>query len=426
MPITECIILAGGLGTRLRSAVPDLPKCMAPVAGRPFLHHVIYWLQQQGITHFIFSLGYRSEVITDYIQRQHPLIKASFSVEEEPLGTGGAIRLACQKALTPQVLVVNGDTMFSIAVADLEVLHTDRAAACTLALKAMQRFDRYGMVSIAPDGRITGFAEKKYYESGLINGGIYIIDKAALLKEPLPDKFSFEKEYLERLYPQGRLFGQMQDAYFIDIGIPEDFEKAGHDLGTASPERFVLPEWGIDKTWTLFLDRDGVINHEKHKDYIHHWDEFHFYDGVKEAVATFSQLFGRIVVVTNQKGVGKGLTKVEDLTLIHQNMLRELAAAGGHIDKVYFCADLEETSPNRKPNPGMGLQARQDFPEIDFKKSVMAGNTLSDMAFGRNLGVYTVFLTTTRPDVRLDDPSIDLACSSLAAFADLLRQNRQK
>ena len=182
----------------------------------------------------------------------------------------------------------------------------------------------------------------------------------------------------------------------------------------------MLPLNKIDKTWTLFLDRDGVINHEKHKDYIHTWDEFKFYDGVLEATKIFSSIFHRIIIVTNQKGVGKGLTKLDDLHTIHANMQHEIELAGGHIDAIFYCSDLEETSPFRKPNPGMGLQAIKQFPDIDIKKAIMVGNTISDMEFGRNLGVYTVFLPTTRPDVDLKDARIDAVSNSLIDFANSL------
>jgi D-glycero-D-manno-heptose 1,7-bisphosphate phosphatase len=176
----------------------------------------------------------------------------------------------------------------------------------------------------------------------------------------------------------------------------------------------------INKNWTLFLDRDGVINHEKHMDYIHTWDEFVFYDGVKEALKIFNSVFGHIVVVTNQKGVGKGVTRAEDLALIHSNMIAAIEAAGGRIDKVYFCTDLEDSSPNRKPNPGMGRQAKKDFEAIDLGKAIMIGNTMSDMEFGRNLGIKTIFLPTTRPEVDTTDNRIDMVCSSLEAFAGIL------
>lgn len=180
----------------------------------------------------------------------------------------------------------------------------------------------------------------------------------------------------------------------------------------------------IDHSWTLFLDRDGVINHEKHKDYIHTWDEFVFYDGVPEAMKVFAERFRYIVVVTNQKGVGKGLTKLEDLAVIHRNMKAAIEAEGGRIDAIYFCPDLEDNSPNRKPNPGMGYKAIEQFPEINIKKAIMVGNTLSDMEFGRNLGVHTVFLPTTRPEVAHDDERIDLVAGSLFEFAQMLNPDK--
>lgn len=178
----------------------------------------------------------------------------------------------------------------------------------------------------------------------------------------------------------------------------------------------------IDNTWTLFLDRDGVINHEKHNDYIHTWDEFGFYDGVKESIAVFAKTFNHIIVVTNQRGIGKGVTRQQDVELIHKNMIAEIEHTGGRIDAVYFCPDIDNESPNRKPNPGMGLQAVQDFDSIDLTKSIMIGNTLSDMQFGRNLGVQTVFLPTTRPEVDLNDERIDMVCNSLWQFAQMLPQ----
>jgi len=174
----------------------------------------------------------------------------------------------------------------------------------------------------------------------------------------------------------------------------------------------------IDSSWTLFLDRDGVINDEKHLDYIHKWEEFKFYDGVKEALTIFSKKFGRIFIVTNQRGVAKGITRLEDLELIHNNMIKEFEEAGGRIDKVYYSVDFDNESPNRKPNPGMGLQAKIDFPEVDFSKSVMVGNTLSDMKFGRNLNVAAnIFLPTTRKDVDLASTDIDMVFDDLISVA---------
>ncbi|MBA2249858.1 MAG: HAD-IIIA family hydrolase [Chitinophagaceae bacterium] len=174
----------------------------------------------------------------------------------------------------------------------------------------------------------------------------------------------------------------------------------------------------LDKSWTLFLDRDGVINDEKHMDYINTWDEFTFYPGVLDAIRIFSKKFGRIFIITNQRGVAKGVTKLEDLEMIHKNLLEQVKMSDGNVDRIYFSADMDDSHINRKPNTGMGMQAKKDFPEIDFTKSIMIGNTLSDMQFGKNLGVsLTVFLPTTRPDVKIPNALIDLVFPDLISVA---------
>jgi len=177
----------------------------------------------------------------------------------------------------------------------------------------------------------------------------------------------------------------------------------------------------IDKTWTLFIDRDGVINHEKKEDYILHWGEFAFYDGVKNAMKTLNEKFGVIVIVTNQRGVGKGLMSEDDLHNIHKNMVDEIIKEGGRVDRIYYCTSLDNASPNRKPNAGMALQAKQHFPQIDFNKAIMVGNKPSDMQFGRNAGVQTVFLATTNPEVPFPNVLIDYRFNNLLEFAKALK-----
>lgn len=174
----------------------------------------------------------------------------------------------------------------------------------------------------------------------------------------------------------------------------------------------------IDKSWTLFIDRDGVINHEKKADYIRNWDEFVFYDGVWEAMKILNDKFGVIVMVTNQKGVGKGVMTIDDLALIHEKMLDSITKHEGRVDKIYYCSDLADTAINRKPNPGMAYQAKEDFPSIDFSKSIMVGNKLSDMGFGRNAGINTVFVETTNPDTPFPHEAIDLRFKDLLDFAN--------
>jgi histidinol-phosphate phosphatase family protein len=173
----------------------------------------------------------------------------------------------------------------------------------------------------------------------------------------------------------------------------------------------------VNSEWTLFLDRDGVINEEKLGEYILHWNYFILSNGVLEVFKRLSNAFGRIIIVTNQKGVGKGLMTQAALDTIHFEMQREVEIVGGRIDRIYACTDLDDDSPMRKPNPGMALQAREDFPGIDFSKSIMVGNKLSDMRFGREARMFTVFVASTNPETPFPHPDIDLRFDSLSQFA---------
>jgi histidinol-phosphate phosphatase family domain/HAD-superfamily hydrolase, subfamily IIIA len=178
----------------------------------------------------------------------------------------------------------------------------------------------------------------------------------------------------------------------------------------------------INKDWTLFLDRDGVINHDKDKSYIFSFDEFRFYDGVLDALKFLSSIFSRIVVVTNQRGVGRGLMTEETLIDIHHRMQEQIEKAGGRIDAIFYCTANNNEDPNRKPNPGMFYQAKAKFPEITPGHSLIVGNNISDMEFGRNAGIHTVFVKTTQPHIALPHPAIDLAFDSLPDFAKALRE----
>ncbi len=256
MIIKEAIILAGGLGTRLRDAVPELPKCMAPVGGRPFIHYVTDYFRRSGIEHFIFALGYKNTYFEAFFEKAFPpgggyagngnvsavgfdgsrdssagsSNSASYSVslEHEPLGTGGAIRQACTLAETGTVLILNGDTFFGIDLPALSAFHAQKDANCSLCLKPMRDFDRFGVVELDETQRVTSFREKQHYASGLINGGVYALNTGRFLAEELPEKFSFEKDYLEK--GDRSLYGLVQDNYFIDIGIPDDYRRVQEEI----------------------------------------------------------------------------------------------------------------------------------------------------------------------------------------------------
>lgn len=198
---------------------------MAPINGNPFLHYIFKELQHQKIKQVILSVGHLKEVIQNFFQHNYSGIEIQYAIEDEPLGTGGAIKHAFN-FVNNDAYVLNGDTFFDIDLSKLK----NESADIAIALKPMFDFDRYGTVALNDENRITSFYEKKYCDHGLINGGIYYFKKSLFDKIETEIKFSFEKDILEKhltdLYIQGKIF----DNYFIDIGIPEDYEKAQNDF----------------------------------------------------------------------------------------------------------------------------------------------------------------------------------------------------
>ncbi|MCR6577666.1 D-glycero-D-manno-heptose 1-phosphate guanosyltransferase [Campylobacter insulaenigrae] len=215
----QAIVLAGGLGTRLQSVIKDLPKPMAPINGKPFLEYLLQYLQKQGIKEVILSVSYKYELIQEYFKDKFENINIIYNIEKELLGTGGAIKDAL-KFVKNETFVLNGDTFFDI---DLNKLFLNGSKIC-IALKQMRDFDRYGAVNIDKFGYISSFEEKAYKKQGLINGGIYLLKKDLFDDFSLVDKFSFE-EFLQENCKTLKIQTQVFDDYFIDIGIPEDYER---------------------------------------------------------------------------------------------------------------------------------------------------------------------------------------------------------
>lgn len=221
----DAIILAGGFGTRLRSVVSDVPKPMAPVGKQPFLSYLLKYLQQYDINKVILCTGYKHQVIEEYFSSSYNQLHIEYSIEDEPLGTGGAIKKAMSIIDSDNAIILNGDTLFNINLSEFINLHDKENADVTIALKFLNDFDRYG--SVVLDGnKIIGFEEKSYKSSGYINGGVYIINKHLFELYSLSSTFSFEKEVLESKVAKLNIVGYKSSSYFIDIGIPEDYEKA--------------------------------------------------------------------------------------------------------------------------------------------------------------------------------------------------------
>ncbi|NNF02357.1 MAG: NTP transferase domain-containing protein [Bacteroidia bacterium] len=227
----EAVILAGGFGSRLRSVVSDLPKPMADINGKPFLIFILDYLKHQNVNKAVLSVGYRSESIIDYFGEEFNGISLKYAVEEEPLGTGGGIRLATEQTDSKDIIILNGDTFFDVNLKEMLNFHNVCNADISIAVKEMFDFDRYGVVEYDDQSHITAFKEKEHRDQGMINGGVYIIKNSVFDSLALPEKFSFEKEVLESKNELIKLaYNKSATAYFIDIGIPEDYQKAQDEL----------------------------------------------------------------------------------------------------------------------------------------------------------------------------------------------------
>ncbi len=404
---SDVVILAGGLGTRLRSEIgTNLPKPMASVSGKPFLTYILDRLAAAGAKRIVLAVSYHHEVIEAYFRRQYRNLQIDYSVEETPLGTGGAIRQAAEKVVVDDFLVLNGDTLFDIDFAKFYAFHRANSAPISVALRKVEDTSRYG--SVETDGVVlTAFCEKtESVGAGLINGGIYAVNRAWLLQQNQPEKFSFERDLLQPLVPQRHFGGLAFSDYFVDMGVPADYQRAKQEI----PQRF-------PKDRFLFLDRDGVLNERIVGDYVRNPEQWKWLPNAKEAVARLSQHFERTFVVSNQQGIGKGLMTTADVAKIHNRMCAEIAEQGGHIDRVYICPSLAAANdPNRKPNIGMALQAAADFSEVCLNDSVMIGDSLSDMQFGWQCGMRCIYLTNNEPIPAAVSDYTDCCFSNLQNF----------
>jgi D-glycero-alpha-D-manno-heptose 1-phosphate guanylyltransferase len=256
-----------------------------------------------------------------------------------------------------------------------------------VALRHVNDTNRYGSVTCTNESIIEFKEKDACLGAGDINGGIYLINRAWLCSLPLPTKFSFEKELMQPMAGQDGFYGLSFNSYFIDIGIPEDYWRAQREW----PELFGQDEF-------LFLDRDGVLNKHLLDDYVRNWSMWEWLPGVLEKMPELAKRYKRIFLISNQQGVGKGVMSKTDLEDINRHMMEDIERAGGRIDRIYTCTELEAAhSPNRKPEIGMALQAQRDYPEVDFHRSVMVGDNVTDIFFARKARMRAVYISKNNP-----------------------------
>lgn len=216
----EAIVLAGGFGTRLSTIVQDVPKPMAPVAGRPFLEYILDDLVAHGIARIVLAVHYKKECIMEHFGGSYRNAEVLYSIEDTPLFTGGAVKKALELCRDSYVFVINGDTYFDVALSDMALEAKKSGKPVTIAVKEMAHFSRYGRVAVDEHHIVTAFHEKEPCAIGYINGGIYYLSREIL--DPYPEKFSMEVDCFPALLRCSAIAAYESRGYFIDIGIPED------------------------------------------------------------------------------------------------------------------------------------------------------------------------------------------------------------
>lgn len=223
----EAVILAGGFGTRLQEVLKEVPKAMAPVNGRPFLEYLLDYLVVNGIRKVVLSVGHHSTMIMEHFGSEYLGMKIDYALEKRPLGTGGGIRLALDKCQGENILALNGDTLFLLDLKNFHKQHKGRKKPISIALRRVGDVSRYGSVRIDENQQIFSFGEKSAAKlPGLINAGVYLINKSYFLEATTPGSFSIEEDLFVKLAQNGFLTGIPYDAYFLDIGIPKDYFRA--------------------------------------------------------------------------------------------------------------------------------------------------------------------------------------------------------
>lgn len=393
--ITEAIILAGGRGTRLLSVVSDVPKPMAMVAGRPFLEYLLEQLISQQITRVVISVGYKAEIIIEHFGNTYKSLEIVYATENEPLGTGGGIKFALSFCQSDNIYVLNGDTYFGIQFQKISFFKDYYEAPFLIALREIENNGRFGGVEINDEFTITEFTPKEKVGNCLINAGIYLVNKSKYLSLNQNKAFSIEENIFPQLLGTELFKGIPCHGYFIDIGIPGDYYIANDKFKSFD----IKPRY-------LLLDRDGVINQKIDHDYVRSVNNFVFIEGAVDAISELSKFFDYIFVVTNQRGVARGLVSEEALNSIHYYMSNKINESGGKLEKIYTCIhDYADKCDCRKPNIGLFQQIINDYPHVTPTQCIMVGDSHSDLEFGRKIGAKTVLIgnITNSSDVNLWD-----------------------
>jgi histidinol-phosphate phosphatase family protein len=411
---TTAVVLAGGLGTRLRSVVGDRPKGLAQIGGRPFLAFLLDRLDAAGVRDVVLCTGYLGAQVKETFGDRYRRLRLTYSQEQSPLGTGGALRLAAPLLASDPVLALNGD---SYCDADLPALlnwHRAHRAEATLLLTHVPDTQRYGRVNVDESGRILEFVEKgRLGGPGWVNAGIYLLGQRLLQNIPATGAVSLEREVFPAWIGR-RLCGCSGSGQFLDIGTPESY---------ASAEAFFAAMQEAARTTRrpfAILDRDGTLIVERH--YLSDPAQVELLPGVADGLRRLRDLGVGLMVATNQSAVGRGVFDRERLDQIHRRMEEMLAAEGIRLAGIYVCPHTPDDNCScRKPLPGLVEQASQEL-GFDPKNCFAIGDKECDIELGRRTGAAT-FLVRTGYGARLADAgtvSADYVVNDLAEAAQVV------
>ena len=396
----KAVIMAGGKGTRIASVNSELPKPMIPILGKPILQYEVEALAKQGITEFIFVVGYLYQKIQDYFGDGSKLgIKIQYIIETEPLGTAGSFYYL-QNLIDDDFLLCNGDAAFDIDVQAFYKKHKEYGGLATLLTHPNSHPYDSGLIIADSNGLVTKWMtkeeERKWYKNR-INSGIHFISPILLKRVPEPKKTDLDREVLKPLVVERKLYAYDSTEYVKDMGTPERLAQVTQDISSGLVEARNLSH----KQKAIFLDRDGTIN--KYVGFLRNIDDMELIDGVASAIKKINASGYLAIVVTNQPVIARGEVTVDELNEIHNKMETLLGLDGAYIDGLYYCPhhphkgyegeipELKFDCECRKPKPGMLLKAAEDF-NIDLSESWMVGDGDNDVEAGKAAGCKTIKL----------------------------------
>lgn len=392
--VNQAVVLAGGKGTRLRPILPELPKVVAPVGGRPFIHYVLAKLHEEDVERVVVSTGYKGNEVERRCEDHDWSFELDFVREDTPKGTGGALA-EVRSVLDPvPTYVLNGDSIIDWDGSVLARAHRKRGAIATVLLTSVSGRERFGAVQINAEGLITNFQEKSDHGRGLVNAGVYLLEPEffSAISNPEPSKLSFEREVLPRWVGE-RLFGVVTESELIDIGTPDSFTAA--QLCFYKENRALAPAveaMAPAPRGLVLLDRDGTVIAEK--DHLIDPEEVELVPGAGEAVHRLCVSGYVPIIVTNQSVVGRGKLTETGLSEIHETMIAKLARHGGSVGGVYYCPHLPEAGCScRKPAPGLIYESVADF-GVTLEECVLIGDKRTDLKAAERAGIRAIGVRT--------------------------------